>query len=618
MILLNNRFQYGIVGDRLNGTRNSEVYVDSARDLSNFIVTDIGTLRVAKEYAKNDLVISGNIIDVISTTKNYYIAITEENIYCIDETTNDVLQTTAHAFGANVRMNNLGKDNLSVSNGTIKIQSYKIEDRSISLDKTFDKMQLPIRDKRTIRLDLWKISKNPSYDAGVPGSKTLRIVQMSSFVDPLIKTLEGKIFLHNSSIEINRIYTSFNAVVDVDYFTEPADGQIYGIMSTSEKVEDNKQYIVDNTKVTFGALTEDKIYKGEYFTQINGDGDGIFTFGELVEDVANADRMSFYQDRCIVYKGGYLYFSKVSDLGNFRNGVNVDDSFFFQLNPISGKSGDIVGIVSDFGLYVITTVGVYVVGYGGTQLTGLNATGTTVVASDTTATDEYAVKDNSLYFLNKQGVLKAIVLDRTSMQLAFNTITVDKYSSKNIFADVTKVTVNDRDYIACRSKDKKHMYLIEPIEDTGIYRKVKLDLDTTLVNKFIGMEDKIVIDNAILLPSNVNYEKAVIHLNPLNVNNFDVKAKATDFGQAMYTFDNTSMITEIIVKMLNEDKLGIQGLKIANSNITNNPNDKYGLYRLRTSIRIEHGFGIEVFTNHNDKLIELQGVQSTVNPIMER
>ncbi|MGL5712665.1 MAG: hypothetical protein ACRCX2_06575 [Paraclostridium sp.] len=609
--IVTNLWPYGITGDRLAGVRNSEVYQQSLKDITNFLVTDIGSLKVAKTYTPIQLILVGDLIETIETTKGYYLIITTVNVYAINNTDQSIKQTIAHGMnGAKIKASIINQDKLAICDGTNPLKVYSLAD-TITVDSSFKSFMFPVKEKKVVQLDLWKVSKNPLYDASIAGSNQLRVVQMSAFTDPLIKVDGGKIYLHNSEILINRVYTSYNAAVDIDYFNAPKEGEIYGIMRIFEEIKDGKQYIVDNTNVVIGELTDDAKYNGKYFTSITGTASGIFTYGQLIPNINQAEHVAYFQDRLWIYKDNYFYASKIGEYHNFRNDVANDSAFFFQLNPIGSKLGNVIGLVIDVGMYVLTTVGVYIIGFSGVITPGTIGSNV-IVASSIGATKEYTVVDNSLFYLNKNGILKVIILDRSSQQLAFDTITVDKYSNERNLSHITKLLINDREYVAGKSVSQNELYLIESVEATGIYRKTKIELDLTNADFLSGLDDKIITNGVVFVPTDKNYRSAKIFTHPMYL--------GANSG-IMYTFDNKSMIRDIVVKMLNEDNLAIKGLIIGSKNITNLPNteqDKYNLYRQRASTILENGFGIEVITNENDKVVELLGIQTLIQSVQAK
>ena len=50
MIVRSNFFQYGELGERIAGIRDSEIHKNSANEILNMTITEVNTLRVAKQY----------------------------------------------------------------------------------------------------------------------------------------------------------------------------------------------------------------------------------------------------------------------------------------------------------------------------------------------------------------------------------------------------------------------------------------------------------------------------------------------------------------------------------------------------------------------------------------
>ncbi len=610
MYSLQNMWAYGEVGNRLCGIRDSTIYGSSAKSITNMLVTDIGSLKIARKYNKKIMFNNSDVINSVSTSKGFYIVLTKTELVCIDYETNSVITKQAHGMKSNVDISVVGSDRIGLSDNVNKIKLFDIKDKPtcISLDtETLKKMNFPVKEKKIVQLDLWKITAHPT-EAG-----KFRIIQMSNFTNPLIKTAGGSIFLYNSKIKISRIYSSYNAVVDIEYFTGPSDGMIIGIMRTFEETKNGNTYIVDNTKVSIGALTDDPKYKGSYFTSVTGDGEGVMTFGKLVDEVQYANKLSFYQDRMIINKNGFFYVSKINQISDFRNGVEVDEAFFFQLNPISGKSGELLGMESFTGLFIITTAGVYILGGGNFQITSQNFGSAIVVASDETVTNEYTVKDNSLFFINKKGVLKVVLMDRSSQQLAYNTYTVDRYSTKNLFNSISKLEIDDATYVCAADKTGNFIYLIDFVGNEFIFRKTKLELKIEK-NKIICIDDIIIGGDSLYIPTEINYPNAEIILN-----NFFLSGNPNSQSyNAMYSLDKLSRCRNTRVKIMNENANSVRGVKINEKKLDNYKVVEENLYLLRTDTNLEDGIKIEILTNENNGIIELQGVQSEIDVTLEK
>lgn len=596
--IVNNWF-YGSIGERLIGNRASEIYQSSAKEIRNMIVSDLGTLKVAKKFSSKDIEISGEVKKVIDITDNRYIILTSTHIYQLNKSDDSIAYTVEHSMGNDVDLSSIGKDYIALFNKSTKtnFKIYNIKDMSQKNDYKF---RNPVKDKETIELDLWRISTDPT------DNQKLRVVKMATSQTPLIKIKDNTIYLNNSDIQIKRIYTTYNSVVDSDYFSDAKSGDIYGILRVFYEANDSNKYIVDNTIVEIGELTDDSKYGGKYFSKINGaDCEGEFTFGKFI-DLSQPTYISFYQDRTIFYVDGYMYFSKIRDYFNFRNSTESDAPFYVQLNPINNSTGTLLGMVASNGLYVLTSAGIYLIGYGSYALTPASIGAGILTISDMGVKGIYEVLDNVIYFMNTNNVLKAIMIDSSSLQLSFTAHTVDKYSVKNLFKDITRVSIEDKDYILARGLDNNTMYLIEPVND-GIFRKVELDF--TFDGQPFGINDRFIIGNKVFSLTNNNYKKARLFLNP------------PPFPNNNLLMDNSSSINSVAVKLLNEDREAIEGIKINDKNIQNlgsNVQDKFSIWKIKSKFNVGNGFYVDIFTNENDKLCELQGIQIDLTAVEDK
>ena len=76
MFTTNNIFNYGETGERLSGVRETEIYQQSAQRIENFVINEMGNLKIAKKlqgYTIDKLPI--NIEYIFDTKYNFYIAV---------------------------------------------------------------------------------------------------------------------------------------------------------------------------------------------------------------------------------------------------------------------------------------------------------------------------------------------------------------------------------------------------------------------------------------------------------------------------------------------------------------------------------------------------------------
>lgn len=608
---LQNTWTYGISGDRLLGIRNSEIYAQTARNLENFLVSDIGSLKVARMFEKSNIAIQGEMLDVIETVFDYYLVLTSSHLHMVNKNTKSIIGTAVHSYGSTARVAVLSNNKIILfNNGTEWMRTYNLTASDIQVDNQFLDVDLPIKDMEKTVVDMWKISANPVTGTGIPDK--IATVMLNGQEDFKLKVeADGVMKLFNSETVINRFYTSYRANVDASSFANAQVGEVYAILRLNHKpsTELNTSWIIDNTKVQQGSLTHDPSYGGHYFTVFTGGAcEGVLTFGNMI-DMRKPDCVAYYQNRVFVHSGEYIYASKINELKNFRNGTASDDAFFFSPSPISNKSGKILDMISDYGLFIVSTAGIYSLGYNGSQLTPATFGGGMIIASDEDVRGKAKLLNGILYFYNDNTILKALMVDRNSMVLQFNTVTVDKFTSKILFRDMAVVTIEDRDYICCRSIDNQHLYMIEYVGD-GLFRKTKLVQTTNPDASFIGVKSNIFNGVDVYKYGDRNYVSAKMEINPPLMGKND-----------MYIYDNKSIVRDVVVKMLNEDNDGIEGVKILGHPITNLPPERpdlYHNYRLRHDQPVKLGFGVEVVTKGNEKIVEILGIQSNIDLVADK
>lgn len=590
---IQNTWIYGEVGDRLLAQRTSQIYKASAKTIVNMLITNTGTLRIAKKFDEHQLNINGNIIDTLDTSKNYYLLLTSTSLYLIKKSDNSIIKTVTHGLNDKVKMNIISRYKLIVYDGVHNIKIYGLENNDIILDSNA-KFFNPMDDKEELQLDIYQMVKDPQN-----ASKLIPFLRSSTVgKKTLIEIRSNKMYAINSTQQINRIYTSFNPKPDINSFTDPKLGEMYGMLKIFYKVEDGKQYVIENQNVTLGTLTTDAKYKGDYFTELLGnDESGIFGYGKLI-DISVPEQVSFHQDRLVFYKDGYLYFSKRRDYLNFRNDEDDEDAFYKQLTPINNRRGDLLGMISSKGLFVITEVGIYIIGYGSYQLTPKSINGAINIVSSMDVLDNFIMVENDLFFLNKSHVLKSLSLDTSSQQLFFNLRSVDQYAINPKYDYLTSMSIEDRDYLIAIKNNEDVLYLFEPLGD-GIFRRSHLSYNGDK-SKILTLQDRLITQSKIYSYGQNNYDHASIFLNPPALKDNSMLC------------DASSSISNISTKFINEDRDGILGVKINNTNIQNlglNVDDKYNIYKIDTSFGVENGYGIDIYTKQNDKVIELQSIQ---------
>ena len=599
---IQNNFTFGSIGERLTANRTSEIYRNGVKDVKNMLITDLGTLKIAKQFKSDKLSIEGTVVKVLDIKSDKYVVLTSSHLYQLSKANNQIVTQWVHSMGVGVDCSLIGRDYIILFNtkSATKFKLYQID--ASTEYKSFEYMN-PLKDKKVVELSLWRASLDPLDKE----KKKFRVVPMSVAKDPKVKIHDGKIYLSNSNIQIKRIYIDYNNVVDDTYFDKLADGDIYGILRIYYKPKQGETYVVGNTPIIIGSLSMDNKYKGQYFTSVSGNNtDGEMSFGKLV-DISKPTYISFYQDRTVFYVDNYLYFSKTRDYFNFRNDIQIDAPFFIQLNPINNRIGDLLGMISSNNLLVLTTAGTYSIGGQGVTITPQSISGAVMLISDMSIKNNiYSLLDNVLYFKNSKDVLKVVMIDNKSLQLNYNGYTVDKYSTKDDFNYITTIAIEDKDYIMASSRDNKTMYLIEKI-DEGLFRKVSLEF--TFEGRPFGISDRFIIGNKVYSLDTKNYRNAYVKLNnPLMTKSNNILV------------DNSSSITSVAVQVINEDFDGIKEMSLSNRKTQQlKAPHQSDIYKIKTKLNVKRdGISIDIVTKENDKVIELLAIQGVIDVIEDK
>lgn len=595
---IKNSFFYGAIGDRLLGQRTSEMYNSSAKEINNMLVTDLGTLKVMKKFNENDFSLNGTLRNVLNTSEGYYVALTTTKLYLLDNDDCSIISSIGHTLESTVNVSIIKKNMVILYDGVNIFQIYKIDD-SKQLSQYIDiGLVLPIGNKKEIEMDVWKVSKD------LVDTSKLQVKKLDTYTNPKLTIKDNNIYLANSTVKFKRIYVTYGSSIDRNDIKGIADGDIYGILKLYHTVDGDKKYIVGNKNVTIGDLTYDDTYKGSYFTQIISDEEvtGKWMFGTLL-DVSKPETVTYYQDRLILGKGGYIFFSEVRNYFNFETEDNEDeDAFYMSVAPINNKRGKLLGFLPSNGLYVITTVGVYIFGIG-IRLTNSSIYTGSTIATEMSVSGHYEIVNNILYFTNNSGVLKSLSLNTASTQLSYSTVTVDRYTTNNKYDYLTKMTIEDKEYLIAMREDEDKMYLFTPIgADEGLFRKSSIDY-TGIKSNIFSTSEKIFTDKKFYTEGDKNYEHATVFINPPALK-----------GEGVLC-DNSSMVRGNVIKLINEDRDGVKGITLDNVNIQNlgeNVDDLYSIYSVKIGKLLKTGNVIDIYTNENDKNVELQSVQTSI------
>lgn len=591
-IYRNNFFLYGEVGERLNGIRESQIYEHSAQVIRNFLVTELGNLKVAKKFEKIPNTIN-SIIEVIDTRNEFYIIITTTHVRTHRKSDNQLLYTLNHGLSLNNSINcKMFEERLIICGETPKVFEFDVDTGNIGISDFMNLLEWPVMNKEEIKMDLYKVYQV----SGEP-----RVTLLTTYTNPRLEIKNNKVYLYNSKTEIQRMYLDYRGNVNKDDITSPAKDLVFAVFHKKFESDEEKSYHIGNTKINFTNPLDDALYGSQYFTGVDiAVANGDLSFGELKPLNANFTDAGLFQNRFYIIQDGVFYFSKIDNYFNFKNDIQSDAPFYFKPSPINNQKPLFLKSKVGNGIYVVTNKGCYVIGYN----KALTPSSYQVfIAGEVPGTVECELVGDDFYYIAESGELKCVqAVPNEFGNESFKTFSAEKYDIKNRIKNISKVIIEGKSSLLCTSKIGSEMYLYDSIELNN-FRRVSLDIECE--TKLYGRNEMIVSDNCFYMKSNLNYPEATLRLNP--------PFMQTSKGGS-YSNDYSSSIERVFLKLLNEDKQAIKGVYIAGTPLNNMGTDDnlFSTCKLERSTKILNGYEIKIVTNENDKILEVLGIDTKI------
>lgn len=596
-IARNNYFLYGETGERLQGIADSEIYQSSARVIRNLIITELGNLKIAKQYVKKEFNTPiTDIVEVLDTRYFFFIVVTTTKIYTINKSDYSVLYELEHNLGRDItRETNVKmfEDSLMICSPTPKVYEFDSTDGNIGVSNFLDLLKYPIIDKEEVKLDVYKI-----YTVG----EELRVSLLSTYTNPKLESKEDGIYLYETGLKLERIYKQFKSSIDKDDITDPTENMMFGVLYRFTKNEGDLSYILGNNKISFTGETEDSKYGSPYFTTIDiKDISGDLVYGQLQPLKDKFTDIGVMSDRLVIIKDDTFYFSKKDNFFDFRNGTEADDPFYFKPTPISNQKPNILRMKIGNGMYVATDKGVYVITYSKVLS---STTYSVFIAGEGPATRECELIGDNFYYITPTYELKCVQpVPNAYGYESYTTYDAEKYDIRPNIILLSKVIIDGRNVLVATRKDKKLVYLYEALE-YNIFRRTSLDIDAT--NELFGYREHFIINGGILEKSINNYATCTLTLNPPFL--------STSKG-GTYSNNYSSMIERVFMKLLNEERLAVKGVYIIDLEKpldSKTTDDLFSTYKVERQIRIENGYSIKIDTFENDKILEILGIDTKI------
>ena len=602
MFTTNNIFNYGETGERLGGIRDTEIYQQSAQRIENFVINEMGNLKIAKklkEYAVNGLPI--NIEHIFDTKHNFYIAVGNETVVTIkkDFENNNSPLLYQHNIG-NFSNISYADEKLFVidDTGNVKVLEFN-QDGNIGASNFMNLLKFPVQEKQELTIDLYKI-----YQIG----NDLRVTLIGTYNSPSLSVRSGKIFLSSSTLQIERLYLQYRTFSNINDIAGAHVNMVVGVLHRYFP-ETNGNYIIGNTPVKLGS--SDSITS---IQSLSGSGDvqgGEFSYGKIINFNSGIVDVGIYRDRLYFIKENTFYFSEISNYFNFRNGIRQSDPFFFKPTPINNVFPKVIKAETGNKIYVATNKGVYVIS---AYQTFSSTSYSIFVASEIPCREPGVLIKDDFYYISTENSLKCVQMIPNSQGYeSYSVVDVEKYDIYTECEKIEKWKYDDRLMLVATKKKKgsnetefNKLCLYQALE-FNLFRRFTINIDFNIEKgKLLSLDKYLVKDKALYRESKNNVDRALLRMN--------TPAITTKIA-GRYGNDYSSQVQRVFVKVLNQDQEAIKTVKIAGTSIEKFPgeDDLFSVFRLDKSFSILNGYDIEVITKENDKIFEILGIDTNID-----
>ena len=631
-VFKSNLFVYGEVGERLSGIRESEIYQQSAQKIENLIINEMGNLKIAKKLEATNF--QHNLIQLIDTKYNFYVGTTRDNKVVTYSKVNGNLGNLLYSHPItvkNIRIVKMCDERLFVIGDTTEVFEFNKDNGKMGKSNYLSLIKCPIKDREIVKLDIYKI-----YKVGT----NFRVGLLGTVENPLVEGTSHGLYISGANVIVKRLYKVYKAGVSASDI-EPSflvNGNTFAvfrnytpkvekILSQNKEVvtyELKKAHIIGNGWSDLDNSSDngyDSTYGSDYFkAERIGNVKGELSYGIPAYITSNLKTVGIYQDRMIIVgNDGYLYFSKKSDYFDFRNDTKTDSAFFFKPTPINNIYPEIYDVYVGDKIFILTSQGVYVVS---TNNILTNGTYNVFIASEIACNQKlkYSYKkggvllNGTFYYLTDTNEIRTVEQVPNSQGVEnYSTSNLEKYELVPKFTGIDKLKYNNKNYLVVFKEDKTDtLYLYEQLE-YKVFRRFSLELDKP-INDFIFINKNILgfIDNTAvkLNETENNVAKAILKINPPYMK--------TEKGGS-YSNDYSSRILRVFIKVLNENREAIKGIKINDKVVTKNDieNDLFNVFKIETSFPILNGFNIEITTKENNKIFEILGIDTKIDIVSD-
>ena len=599
-------FDKGVVGNSLDGFRNSEIATQSAKELLNFYISEMGTLRVAKQYEELPLIPQAKsgeyVVSRVNTKYNFFIIFTQSRIISINKTTLTKIQEINVSGGSNVLNETC---NINVFNNFIFVKDINKnvyvfafeENGNLGTTNFFDTIKLPFQNKQDVGIDIYKCF---TY-----GSE-IRPELMTTYVkDAELKTDDsGVIYLKNSGIKIDRVYVQYKSLISKDQITGAKEGLTFAVMKSYQEPEGDLKYHLDNSPIDFGGKTDDNKYGGFYFTTATASKSGKLIFGILenfLKDKTKIMDMVEFQSRLAIATEDKLYCSKILDYNDFVPALTEDAGFFIKPSIIDNNQPNIMKLVAGNGLYIVCSEGIMVAAYN-SVLSALSSSNIKI-AGDSQPTYLTALIEDTFYYVDKNGFLRAIVPNFTTGIIRFANIIVEKYDyTRDNIKHIYKGNINEDNVLIVVPKDRDVIKVYTALPD-NLFRYFNIEFKKDF--PVFGYSDDLISGQSYYRLTQKNMTEAKLILNMPFIQTRE---------QGIYLNDFKATYRRLVLNIYAPTREDIEGVSINKEPIQKLGTDSYGnfnIYDFMKTISIIDTT-IDIKTNQTEETIEVRGINGFI------
>ena len=331
---------------------------------------------------------------------------------------------------------------------------------------------------------------------------------------------------------------------------------------------------------------------------------GYIVFGILenfLKDKTKIMDMVEFQSRLAIATEDKLYCSKVLDYNDFVPDMTDDAGFFVKPAIIDNNQPNIMKLVAGNGLYIVCSEGIMVAAYN-SVLSALSSSNIKI-AGDTQPTYLTALIEDTFYYVDKNGSLRAIVPNFNTGIIRFANIIVEKYDyTRNNIKYIYKGNINEDNVLIVVPKDRDILKVYTALPD-NLFRYFNIEFKKDF--PVFGYSDDLISGQNYYRLTQKNMSDAKIILNMPFIQTKE---------QGIYLNDFKATYRRLVLNVYAPTRNDIKGITINKQPIQNLGTENYGnfnIYDFMKTISIIDTT-IDIKTNQTEETIEVRGINGFI------